>query len=36
MFNMKMKEERMRKWLNYYKTVTEHYNEIEIIWHNTQ
>jgi hypothetical protein len=26
-------EERMRKWLNYYRTVTEHYNKIEIIWH---
>ncbi len=26
-------QERMRKWLEYYRTVTEHYNEIEIIWH---
>ena len=26
-------QERMRKWLKYYRTVTEHYNEIEIIWH---
>jgi len=26
-------EARMRKWLQYYKTVVENHNEIEIIWH---
>ena len=26
----------MDKWTNFYKTVTEHYNEIEIIWHKQQ
>ena len=29
----KMIEERLDKWMVFYKTVTEHYNEIEIIWH---
>ena len=26
-------EERMDKWITFYKTIAEHYNEIEIIWH---
>jgi flavodoxin len=26
-------EDRMDKWINYYKTVTEQYEEIEVIWH---
>ena len=29
----KMIEDRMDKWITFYKTVTEHYNGIEIIWH---
>ena len=29
-------EERMKIWIDHYKTITEHYNEIEIIWNNTQ
>ena len=30
----KIIEDRLAKWMTFYKTVTEHYNEIEIIWHN--
>ena len=30
----KIIEDRLDKWMTFYKTVTEHYNEIEIIWHN--
>ena len=26
-------QDRMDKWITFYKTVTEQYNEIEIIWH---
>jgi hypothetical protein len=26
-------EDRMDKWITFYKTIAEHYNEIEIIWH---
>ena len=29
-------EDRMDKWITFYKTITEHYNEIEIIWHNNE
>jgi len=29
----KMIEDRMDKWITFYKAVTEHYNGIEIIWH---
>ena len=29
----KIIQDRMDKWTTFYKTVTEHYNEIEIIWH---
>jgi len=29
----KIIEDRQDKWMTFYKTVTEHYNEIEIIWH---
>jgi len=29
----KIIQDRMDKWITFYKTVTEHYNEIEIIWH---
>ena len=29
----KIIEDRLDKWMTFYKTVTEHYNEIEIIWH---
>ena len=29
----KIIQDRMDKWMTFYKTVTEHYNEIEIIWH---
>jgi hypothetical protein len=29
----KMIENRLDKWMTFYNTVTEHYNEIEIIWH---
>ena len=31
--NDKIIQDRMDKWTPFYKTVTEHYNEIEIIWH---
>ena len=26
-------QSRMEQWMGFYKTITEHYNEIEIIWH---
>ena len=29
-------EERMDKWITFYKTIAEHYNEIEIIWHSNK
>ena len=29
----KIIQDRMNKWTTFYKTVTEHYNGIEIIWH---
>jgi len=29
----KMIDDRLDKWMTFYKTVTEHYNKIEIIWH---
>ena len=29
-------EERMDKWISFYKTIAEHYNEIEIIWHSNK
>jgi len=29
-------EDRMDKWITFYKTITEHYNEIEIVWHNNE
>ena len=32
----KIIEDRLDKWMTFYKTVTEHYNEIEIIWHKQQ
>ena len=31
--NDKIIQDRMDKWITFYKTVTEHYNGIEIIWH---
>jgi len=32
----KIIQDRLDKWMTFYKTVTEHYNEIEIIWHKQQ
>ena len=29
----KIIEARLERWITFYKTVTEHYNEIEVIWH---
>ena len=32
----KIIQDRLNKWMTFYKTVTEHYNEIEIIWHHKE
>ena len=31
--SISIQEERMKKWLKFYKTVTEQHDKIEIIWH---